>query len=206
MAKTESTQKFVTVKEVKDNIAIMDDNSFRGILMVSTINFALKSEDERKGILMQFQDLLNTLDFSLQIYVQSRELNIEPYIELLEGQYKSQENELLKVQTREYINFIKDFTENVNIMTKSFFAVVPYYPSVISSKKGGIFSVFGGKKSSEEKEKSFGEYKTQLEQRMLIVDQGLSRVGLRTERLDNEGIKELFHNIFNPGEVYFKKK
>jgi type IV secretory pathway VirB4 component len=196
--KHQPTQNFVPIKEIRDGVVILEDRSFRRILMVSSINIALKSEEERAAILMQFQSFLNTLDFSVQIFIQSRELNITPYIQLLEDQYKKQDNDLLKIQTSEYIDFIKDYTENVNIMSKTFFVVIPYFPSIISSKKGGLFS----KKTTEEKtpQKSFEEYRTQIEQRVTIVEQGLRRTGLRTVSLEDAEIRELFYNLFNPGE------
>ncbi len=203
LTKHTPTQSFVPIKEVRDNVVILEDGSFRSILMVSTINIALKSEDERTAILMQFQSFLNTIDFSIQIFMESRELDIRPYLQLLEEQYKKQENELLRIQITEYIDFIKKYTESVNIMTKAFFVVVPYSPSIVSSKSKSGFSVLS-KKSEDEKEKasekSFEEYRTQLGQRITVVDQGLRRCGLRTATLQGEEIKELFYNLFNPGE------
>lgn len=196
--KHKPTQNFVPIKEIRDGVIILEDNSFRRILMISSINIALKSEDERAAILMQFQNFLNTIDFSVQIFIQSRELNINPYIQLLEDQYKKQKNDLLKIQTSEYIDFIKDYTENVNIMNKTFFVIIPYFPSVVSSKKGGLFSK--SKDGNKTPQKSFEEYRTQIEQRVNIVEQGLRRTGLRTVALEDSEIRELFYNLFNPGE------
>ncbi len=197
LSKKESTQKFVPLKDIRDGIAIMEDGSLRIIIMVSTINMGLKSEDERASILMQFQSFLNTIDFSVQIFMQSRELNIKPYIQMLESQYKQKNNELLKIQIGEYIKFINEYSENVNIITKAFFVVVPYYPPVINKKT----SFFGGKKEDKESlERSFEEHRTQLEQRVSLVEQGLKRTGLKTAKLEDDEIKELFYNLFNPGE------
>ncbi len=197
------TQSFVPIKEIRDNVVILEDGSFRAVLMVSTINIALKSEEERVAILMQFQNFLNAIDFSLQIFMESRELDIRPYLQLLEEQYKVQTNDLLKIQITEYIDFIRKYTENVNIMTKAFFVIVPYSPSVIGAKKSSGLSLFS--KSSEEEtgsssKRSFEEYKTQLGQRVTVVEQGLRRCGLRTATLGDEEIRELFYNLFNPGE------
>src|SRR4029078_2814365 len=114
-----------------DGVIVLKDGSLSSILLASSLNFALKSQDEQHAILLQFQYFLNSLDFSVQIFMQSRRLDIRPYIALLEGRYKEQTTDLMKLQTREYIEFIKNFTESVNIMTKSFFVVVPYLPSVL---------------------------------------------------------------------------
>jgi hypothetical protein len=139
MIKSEATQNFIPIKEVRDGIVILKDGSMRALLMTSSLNFALKSEDEQQSIIFQFQNFLNSLDFSIQIFLESRRLDIRPYIALLEGRQKEQTNDLLKIQIKEYIQFIKTFTENTNIMTKTFFIVVPYSPPQLSTSKGSKF-------------------------------------------------------------------
>ena len=201
---SKATQEFVPIKEVRDGIVILKDDSMRGVVLASSLNFSLKSEDERNAIIMQFQDFLNSLDFSVQICVQSRRLDIRPYIALLEERYKEQINDLMKIQTREYIEFIKKFTESTNIMTKSFFIIVSYDPAMISVKGGGIGGLFKRKTTTEElenKRSSFEENRTQLEQRVSVVEQGLSRCGIRVIRLGTEEGIELFYKIFNPGDT-----
>src|SRR3954464_13082507 len=108
---TKSTQEFVPVKEVRDGIVMLKDGTMRAILLASSINFALKSEDEQTAFIVQFQNFLNSLDFSCQIFVQSRMLDIRPYLSTLEGAYKKQLDDLMRVQIREYIEFVKSFTE-----------------------------------------------------------------------------------------------
>jgi hypothetical protein len=197
MAKN-ATQEFVPIDDVRDGIAILKNGGMRGVLMASSINFSLKSEDERQAILLQFQDFLNSLDFSVQIIIQSRRLDIRPYIALLEGRYKEQTNDLMKVQIEQYIAFIKSFTESTNIMTKNFFIVVPYDPAIISTKKG-LFAGFS-KQSEANKEEDYEEKKNQLEQRMGLIEQGLVRCGVRVAKLGTNEVVELFYKIFNPGE------
>ncbi len=201
---SKASQDFVPIKEVRDGIVVLKDGSLRGIVLASSLNFSLKSDDERNAIIMQFQDFLNSLDFTVQISIQSRRLDIRPYIALLEDRYKEQVNDLMKIQTQEYIEFIKKFTESTNIMTKSFFIVVPYDPAIINVK-GGISGRLFQKKSaaelSAESESSFEENRTQLEQRVSVVEQGLSRCGIRVVRLGSEEVIELFYKIFNPGDT-----
>ena len=108
---TNATQEFVPIKEVRDGVVILKDGGMRSVILCSSINFSLKSEDERNAILLQFQDFLNSLDFSIEILIQSRKLDIRPYIALLEDREKQQTNNLMKIQVREYIEFIKNFTE-----------------------------------------------------------------------------------------------
>ncbi|TSC59968.1 MAG: hypothetical protein G01um1014107_305 [Parcubacteria group bacterium Gr01-1014_107] len=200
-----ATQEFVPIKEIRDGIAVLKDNSLRAIVMVSSLNFALKSEAERSAIIYEFQNFLNSVDFSVQICIQSRRLDIRPYLALLEQREKIQVNELMKIQTREYIDFIKDFAENTNIMTKSFFVVIPYSQAILSAKAPGKLRSIIGKKTEEESkagaEEAFEESRTQLEQRIAVVEQGLVRSGIRLARLGTEEVIELFYRIFNPGET-----
>lgn len=199
---SKATQEFVPVKEVRDGIAILKDGSMRAIVLSSSLNFSLKSEDERRAIVLQFQDFLNSLDFIVQISIQSRRLDIRPYMALLEDRYKEQVNDLMKIQTREYIDFIRKFTETTNIMSKSFFIVIPYDPALINIRVGSSF--FKKTSSAEDqirKEASFEENRTQLEQRVSVVEQGLSRCGIRVKRLGTEEVIELFYKIFNPGDA-----
>jgi len=197
---SKKTQDFVAVKEIRDGIIIQKKGSLNSILMVSSINLALKSSDEQKAIILQFQNFLNSLEFSVQIFIQSQKLDIRPYITMMEERQKEQVNELIKIQTKEYINFIRSFTNKTNIMTKSFFIVVSYNPSIIkkSSSKKNFFS--RKKASPQEKSDDFEENRTQLDQRISIVESGLTRTGLRLVKLGTEEVVELLYKLYNPGE------
>lgn len=199
-----ASQDFLVIEEIRDGVVILKDGGMRMVLMVSSLNFALKSAGEQQAIFAQYQNFLNSLDFHIQFFIQSRRLNIRPYIQTLEEREKEQINDLIKIQTREYIEFIKNFSETTNIMTKTFFAVVPYSPTIFN-KSGGFFSRFTAKKSKAEVKvndvKDFTDRKTQLEQRAEVVAQGLSRMGLRTALLGTEELVELFFKLFNPGEA-----
>lgn len=200
---TKSTQEFVPVNEVRDGIVVLKDGGLRAVLLASSLNFALKSEDEQTAFIVQFQNFLNSLDFSCQIFVQSRMLDIRPYIATLEVAYKAQLDDLMRVQIREYIEFIKSFTEAANIMTKNFFVVVPYSPSALQGIGGGGIASklpFGKKAAPADANRTFEEQVTQLEQRVSIVQQGLVRCGVRTVQLGTEEAIELFYKLFNPGE------
>lgn len=208
MATAKPTQEFVPIKEVRDGVVILKDGSFRAVVMVSSLNFALKSEDMQQAIILQFQNFLNSLDFSIQIFVESRRLDIRPYLALLEDRYKAQTSDLMKVQTREYIGFIKAFTESTSIMSKTFFVVTPYSPAIISrTKEGGLSSLLSKlplpKKAVAPATEvaAFEEYRAQILERVAVVEQGLTRCGLRTALLGTEEIIELFYKIFNPGET-----
>ncbi len=202
--KARATQEFVPIKEIRSGVVVLKDNSLRSVLLASSLNFALKSEDEQTAIILQFQNLLNSLEFPLQFFIESRELDIRPYLALLEAQLKEQTIDLIKTQTREYIEFVKGFTENVNIMSKSFFVVVPYNPALISAKGGvsGVLSGIVGKKKqdAEARLNLFEESRSQLEQRVAVVVQGLSRAGVRAVQLGTEELVELYYKLFNPGD------
>jgi len=201
MAKT--TQQIIPIEEIREGIVVLKNGELKLLLMVSTVNFDLKNEDEQSAILLQYQNFLNSLDFSLQIYVQSRKFDIKPYVAILEQRLTQQTNELLKIQTKEYISFVQNLTEANNIMSKLFFVVIPFASNIISGK-GGLFSKLGigasNKKGSKKEKERFDEYRSQLEQRRDIVVAGLSRLGLKAQQLGTEELVELFYKAFNPGE------
>ncbi len=203
-----ATQSFVPIKEVRDGVIVLKDGGLRAVLAASSVNLSLKSADEQRAIIMQFQNFLNSLDFSCQIVVQSRRLDIKPYLLLLENRMKEQLEPLLKIQTREYMEFIRTFTEQVNIMTKNFYLVVPYSASQLGDESSSLRRFLPGgadtKKSTAGKDQKladFEEKRSQLEQRTGVVEQGLSRLGVRTVLLGTEEIIELFYKTFNPGDI-----
>lgn len=204
-----ATQEFVPIKEVRDGIIVLKDGGLRAIVLATSVNLSLKSDDEQKATILQFQSFLNTLDFAVQISVQSRRLDIRPYLLLLEDRIKVQNEPLLKLQTKEYIEFIRNFTESVSIMTKSFFIVVPYTHNVLKSDSG-IFKRLFGMRSKEEvkiaKQEDFEEKRSQLEERVGVIQQGLGRCGIKSAQLGTEEIVEVFYKVFNPGEVEGKIK
>lgn len=207
---SKASQDFVQIKEIRDGVVILKDGGMRMILMTSSLNFALKSQEEQAAIINQYQNFLNSLDFSIQIFIQSRPININPYLEILREAEKTQVNELIQIQNREYIEFIKTLAETANIVTKSFYVVVPFNrPAIELSGKGGVFDklnrILSGKKTNEaEEEKNeeikFAEYREQLIQRIDVVMQELSRLGVRAAPLGTEEIIELFYYLYNPGE------
>lgn len=207
--KSTAAQEFVPVKEIRDGVVILKDGTMRMLLMASSVNIALKSEDEQSAILMQFQNFLNSLEFSTQIFIQSRRLDIRPYLMLLEERLREEVNDLLKIQIREYINFIRTVAKSTNIMNKLFLIVVPYTPPkpvTAGAPQKGLFG-FGGNKAehlkpalSQETIDAFEEARSQLEQRAGIVSQGLSRTGVRVVALGTEELTELYYRLFNPGE------
>jgi hypothetical protein len=200
----QATQSFVPIKEVQGGIVVLKDDSVRAVLLASSINLALKSYDEQKAVLAQFQTFLNSLDFTVQIVVQSRKYDIRPYILELETRANEQIEPLLKIQTREYMNFITSLTEQINIMKKSFFVVIPYTGSVLPTSSKGFGSMFGGgdkKTQAANNQMDFEEKRSQLEQRIGVVQQGLARIGVKTAQLGTEEVIELFYKIFNPGDT-----
>lgn len=193
-----ATQQFVPVKEIRSGTVILKDGGYRGVLICSSVNFGLKSADEQHAITLGFQNFLNTLDFSIQIVVNSRRMDLRPYLTLLGEKTTAQKTELMRIQLHEYIEFVRSFTEAANIMTKSFYVVVPYAPHV-SPIQSVPFLSKGEKNATPER--SFEEDRVQLEQRMNLVAQGLAETGVRAVPLGTEEIIELFYRSFNPGEL-----
>lgn len=202
MEHTAASQQFVPIKDIRDGIVILKNGQMCIVLLASSINFAFKSSDEQQAILSQFQAFLNTLDFSLQIYIQSRRLDIRPYLAQLAERESLQDNDLMRIQLREYMEFIRTFTSEVDIMNKNFFVVIPYTPG--AAEIHGFASLLHPASQSTkttQQEERFAENRSQLEQRVAIVEQGLARIGVRTVPLGNDELIELYYHIFNPDDL-----
>lgn len=195
-----ATQHFVPIRDIRDSVVIKKDGEMLMVLLASSVNFALKSLDEQRAILQQFQSFLNTLDFSLQISVQSRKLNIEPYLGLLGTLESKQDNDLMRIQLREYMEFIRSFTNDVDVMSKSFFVVIPYSPTKLNVSKGVTNFFSPGSSSTLSTDQQFEEHRLQLEQRVAMVVQGLAGVGVRTMTLQKDDLVELFYHLYNPAD------
>jgi hypothetical protein len=195
-----STQKYVDVEEIRDGAIVLKNGALRSILLVSSINFDLKSSQEQDAIIGQYQSFLNALDFPAQIVISSRRFNITPYLELLDDQEKHQENELLRFQISEYRTFIKNMTEVANIMSKFFYVVVPFAPS--EDEKSGLLGklsgIFQPKKMSSLHGEQFETYRSQLLQRVDQVSAALVGTGVKVTQLNTEEIIELLYNSYNP--------
>ncbi len=181
-----STQDFLEISQIREGVVILKDKSLRGILMISSVNLALKSTEEQTAIINQFQSFLNSLDFTCQIIVQSRKVNLTGYIDLIKKWESKQNNELLQHQTESYRNFIKRFVEEESILSKKFFVVVPYN-----------FHETPGAKLTEE---SFKRLRKQLMQRMEFVALGLRRCSLQAAPLTSSELIELYWTLHHPKE------
>lgn len=211
MAQALPSQDILRIEEIRDGVLVLKDSSMRAVLMASSLNFALKSAEEQTAVIMQYQNFLNSLDFSLQFFIESRKLNIEPYIETLREAEAKQQNELLKIQTAEYIEFVRAFVRAASVVTKNFYVVVRFTPPLFTTPKEGaasilqsVSNIFGGQSDKKEKalpQEKFDEYKNQLWQRVDSVIQGLVRSGVRAVPLNTEELIELFYGLYNPGEL-----
>lgn len=196
-----STQSFIPIKTIQDDVIVLKDDSLRAILMVSGLNFVLLSEDEQNALINHYQEFLNSLDFFTQIVIQSRKLNIKNYLRLLEAKKPEQLNELMQIQLQEYIEFVKTLTETTNIMVKDFYIVVPFAPietrneSMIVKLKNTFFPSI----KQKEGEESFLRKRNQLLQRAEFVQQALRNTGTRSAFLQTQELIELFYNLYNPG-------
>jgi type IV secretory pathway VirB4 component len=187
-----STQQFLEIEDIKEGVLILKNKSLRGIIMVSSLNFALKSEEEQNAIIFQFQNFLNSLDFPIEILIQSRRLNITGYLEKLKDLEKKQENELLKHQTADYRKFIESLVAGGQIFVKNFLVIVPFYLMGVSTTKG---------KTPSLSEEQFQRSKSQLWQRMEFVIMGLRRCGLQCVPLGTTEIIELLWSFYHPKEA-----
>src|SRR5579863_7570204 len=208
----QSSQDFLELKDIKEGVLVLKNNDIRGIMMVSSVNFALKSDDDQNAIIYAYQSFLNSLDFPCQIIVQSKRINITPYLDSLKSLEEKQGNELLKAQTGSYREFIKDLVQGDAIMTKNFYIVVPYTIAAMLGTSGAlakqldVTKFFAKSKKAEEKsrelkDEEFEKCKNQLWQRMEFVALGLKRCGLDSIPLTTPELIELFWSMHHPDQA-----
>lgn len=197
-----STQAYLPISEIKEGIVVMKDTSLRSVVIVSSLNFALKSDQEKDAIIVSFQEFLNSLDFPVQILATSRKLNLDSYLGEISKLSDSQQNPLVKIQTEEYLSFLNELLTYSNIMEKRFFVVVPYYPGGIDISKG-VKNPFGKKGAAPQT--NFEEGRRLISERIESVIAGLSSVGLRCVALGTEDLLELYYTIYNPDTAKSEK-
>ena len=195
------TQQYIDIAEIHDNTVLMKDNAMVAVLLVASINFALKSEEEQNAIVQGYIAFINSLDFPVQIVVQSRKLNIDNYLDKLKVKEKEQTNELLKMQISEYIQYINELVNLGDIMSKRFYAVISYNPQE-GTKKQGLFAKalnsFKAVKIVSIKKEKFLKYSQELDRRTNAVQSGLSSIMVNSQRLDTQSLIELYYNSYNP--------
>lgn len=195
-----STQQYLDIAEIKEDTVILRDGSLRSVVMVSSINFALKSEEEQNAIIAAYVSFLNNIDFPIQIVIQSRELNIEHYLKALQKREKEQTNELLKMQTAEYIQYINELISMSKIMNKRFYIVIPYNP--FSDRQKNFFArmidIFNPAATIKMKGERFSRRRQELTHRTDNIIGGLNSIGLNAVQLDTQGLIELYYNTYNP--------
>lgn len=195
-----STQKYIDIASVQQDMVILNDGTVRAVLLVSSINFDLKSEDEQQAIISAYVGFLNTLNHPLQVVIQSRPLNIDEYLERLKAQEKEHTNELLRMQIADYRQFITELLTLEKIMSKKFFVIVPY-SEVGNTKKSftkRIGAIFSTAKIVKLSRKKFEEVSKELDQNCNAIQAGLQSLGLNAQRLDTQALIELYYNSYNP--------
>ena len=199
-----NTKQFVEIQEIRDNVLILKDGSLRQIMKVGSINFELKSQDEQLAILQGFRSFLNALDFSLEIMVMSRKLNISSYLAFIDGLIENQQNELMRIQAIDYSKFVKELTQLANIMDKEFFVVIPFYLGPKAAK--GISNILKSfLKPSEIFKKlapeEFNSYKLQLNQRVNLIFENLFGLGLTPKVMEKDELVNLYYRFYNPEAI-----
>lgn len=201
------TQRFLDIAEIRENCIVLKDGTLRGVLMVSSINFALKSRDEQQAMIQSYVQFLNSIEYPLQVVIQSRRMNIEKYLNSMKEQEATISNELLKNQIRDYMNFVQELVDLGDIMQKRFYVVVPFDP--VEAKQNGFMTRLSEALSPATvvklSKKKFQERKYALDQRISLLQGGLNGMGLESVLLDTQGLIELFYNTYNP-DVYDAQK
>lgn len=195
-----STQNYLDIAEIRNDVVILKDGTLRSVLLVSSINFSLKSEEEQNAIISSYVTFLNSFDYPVQIVIQSRKLNIDRYLEDLQKRETILTNDQLRLLMQNYRQFITELVDLGDIMSKSFYVVIPYSP--LSDKKKSFYSRFYEimRPSSliNLKEEHFQKYKRTLMQRVEYVMMGLNSMSLQGVLLDTQSLIELYYNVYNP--------
>lgn len=197
------TQRYLDILELKDDVVVLRDGTIRAVLLVSSINFALKSDEEQNAVIASYTQFLNSLDFSVQIVIQSRRLNIDDYLDRLKKSEKDQRNELLRMQTREYREYVSELVQIADLMAKRFYVVVPFMPRSDKPKRffSRILETLSPSTIIHLKQRQFLLYREQLFKRVDYVIDGLSACGLKAVMLDTQSLIELYYNTYNPESV-----
>ena len=204
MASNSKTQKsstlgFVEINEIRDSVVVLREGQMRGILAVSSANFALKSSQEQEVIIGTFQGVLNSLEFPIQILVQSRRLDLTPYIEKLKELEDKQTNDLLRVKMQEYVEYIKQMLYEVNIMNKDFYVIVGYEPiSLKDGLFGRFFRALNPTRLIKQKQEDFIRDRKLLMGRVDQIAARIGGLGLKIDLLNTEQIIALLYNSYNP--------
>jgi hypothetical protein len=202
-AQNTSTQRHLRISEITNDTLILKNGGVRAVLEVDAVNFNLKSEAEQTAIISSYQSFLNTLEHPVQIVIQSRKLELDTYLAKLKVKAANQNNELLKQQTLEYVDYIKRLLEYADIMDKNFYVVVPY--EALIKKKSSLLGKFldrmRGKESYSDyvyKKKNFNRLKKGLDSRVNTVQAGLENCGLKVKRLGTTELIKLYYTSYNP--------
>lgn len=200
-----STQNALLISEIRDSLVIMNDGSGRAVVTCRSINFDLMSDREREAAEFGYQQMLNSLYFPIQIYIRSQRVDLEPYLERLVKISREQDNMLLAVLMGDYIDFIDQLAQQTNIMSKSFFIVVPYYPagdlgSAVNSSKNFLSNLFAPQTQQRVRidEKTYAKTKEELDNRVNALVGGLVQMGIRASRLNTKELGELYYSAYNP--------
>lgn len=186
-------------------MVIMRDGSFRAVVACRSINFDLMSSREREGVEFSYQNFLNSLYFPVQILIRSQRVDIGPYIERLTNIRRSQDNMLLNVLMDDYIDFIDILSQEANIMDKSFFVAIPYYPGIeggnlVEQSKGFFSKIFGKKTEGVTRidQATYEKAKDEIKNRVDTVTSGLFQIGIHSVQLSTKQLGELYYNFYNP--------
>ncbi|OGD24701.1 hypothetical protein A2819_03120 [Candidatus Azambacteria bacterium RIFCSPHIGHO2_01_FULL_40_24] len=202
-----ATQEFVAIDEIREGIIILKNGGLRAVLMCGSRNLELESIDSQNAVISAYADFVNSFDWPIQIIIHSRKLDINPYLNMLEEKLKTQKNELLKIQTAEYIDFIRNFTTLADIMIKKFYVGIPFDP-IESKTEGPIEKITSLLPKTQSKnilsEEKFKEYRSQLLQRVEHTILTLAHVGIKASQLQTDELVELFYNLYNPEELEMK--
>jgi len=202
-----STQNTLQIAEIRDGIVIMNDGSFRSVVMVKSINFDLMSPQEQESVEYSYQGFLNSLYFEVQIFIRSQKVDLQPYIEKLDKIRTEHDNMLLALLMDDYIGYIDQLSQQTNIMDKKFYLVIPYFPTrdiqrALTQSKNfftGFAQLFNNKEDHVViNEADLEKAKAELRNRVQAVLSGLMQCNIQGLPLDTQELIELYYDTYNP--------
>jgi len=194
------SQRYLDIAEIRENAVVLKDGTLRAVIMVSSINFALKSQEEQQATVQSYMQFLNGLDYPIQVVVQSRKMNVDVYMDALKKREAEISNDLLKAQIRDYRGFVGELVDLGEIMQKRFYVVVPYDP--VADKKQNFWTKLSAAIMPASvvtlSAKASKERLYHLNQRVSIIQGGLTGMGLQSVVLDTQSLIELYYTVYNP--------
>lgn len=196
-----TTQQFLDIYDITNNFVIMKDGTVSTILTVDAMNFGLLAEEEQDAIMYAYAGLLNSLNYSVQIIINSRTKDVTSYLRVLQEQEVTAETETLRRRIRMYREFVGNLIHERNVLDKKFYVVIP--AAAVEMGFLAASSVLPGQTkafdiSSVERSVIIEKAQNLLDPKRDHLIAQFARIGLFSRQLTTQEIIQLFYVRYNP--------